>query len=281
MKSTFLLVSMLFCKIMAFQVDNSKLTYTSNKQSNTIKIGTIENSLVPNTINNLTIDDTIKFSFQIVDYGAVPEQIALLVGLPDRDLEIPIKPTLKVKDNSILALFKLSLKDIPKSILYFVHNEEKPISGTLIVASFEVGKNDYIFTKTFEMNLDYDTFAFDSFKEPIRYEQLPEIHHIFPSPPKTVSPFFAKIFVGIIILAGFSLLFAWISSGVIKFDNIATGLNLIYLLGFVVSIIGFELVFLRYYLGTNIFETINTSSLLGIFGLVIGTKYLRSIGNNI
>lgn len=266
---------------MAFQVENPKLTYTTDKKSNTIKIDAIENNLVPSTIDNLTIDDTIKFSFQIVNYGAVPEQISLFVGLPDRDLEIPIKPTLKIKNDSILTLFKLSLKDIPKSILYFAQNEEKPVSGTLIVASSEVNKNDYIFTKAFEMNLNYDTFASNSFKEPVRYRPLPEIHHIFPSPPKTVSPFLAEMFVGIIIIAGFGLLLTWVSSGAVKFDNIATGLNFIYFLGFIISIIGFEFVFLKYYLGTSIFDTINASSLLGIFGLLVGTKYLRNIGNNI
>lgn len=281
MKLTFLLVFMILCKIMAFQVENPKLTYTSRKKSNTIKINSIENNLVPNTISNLTIDDTVKFSFQIVNYRVVPEQISLLVGLPNRDLEIQIKPTLKVKDGSILTLFKLSLKDIPKSILYFAQNEEKPISGTLIVASSEANKEDYIFTKAFEMNLNFDTFEFNSFKEPIRYRPLPEIHHIFPSPPKTVSPFLAEIFVGIIFIAGFGLLLAWVSSGAVKFNNIAMGLNFIYFLGFIISIIGLECIFLRYYLGTSIFDTINATSLLGIFGLLVGTKYLRNIGNNI
>lgn len=281
MKLTFLLVSMFLCKIMAFNVENAKLTYTSNRKSNTIKIGSVENSLESNTINNLTVDDSIKFSFQIVDYKVVPEQIELLVGLPDRDLEIPIKPIFKIKDDSVLTLFKVSLKDIPDSILYFAQKEKKTLSGTVIIASSEVNKNDNVFTKAFELDLNFDTFEFDSFKEPIRYRPLPEIRHIFPSPPKTVPPFLAQIFVGIIIIAGLGLLLTWVISGTVKFDNLPKGMNFIYFLGFIISIIGFEFIFFRYYLGTSIFDTINASALLGIFGLLIGTKYLRSIGNSI
>lgn len=281
MKLIALLFTMFWCQIMAFNVENAKLTYTLNKESKTVKINSFEDEALPKLIESLTVDDTVKVSFKLNKYDTVPEQIELLVGLPERDLEIPIKPTLKTKDDSVLATFKLSLKDLPQPILYFANKEEKPITGTVIVASSEVDKKNNVFSQVFNLDLNLETFKFDSFHEPLRFEALPEIKYTFPSPPKTVSPFLAQLFAIVVLIAGAGLFLTWISTGATKFDNIPRGSTFLYFIGLVATIVGFEFIFFRYYLGTSIFDTINTSIVLGIFGLIVGTKYLRSIGNNI
>lgn len=281
MKLLALLFAMFWCQIMAFNVENAKLTYTLNKESKTIKINSFDDKTSPEHVEFLNVDDTVKFSFKLDKCKKVPEQIELLVGLPERDLEISVKPTLKTKDNSVLAIFKLPLKDLPQSILYFANKEEKQIAGTVIIASSEVEKKKNVFKQVFNLDLDLKTFKFDSFREPLRLEALPEIRHVFPSPPKTVSPFLAQLFAVIIIATGAGLLLTWMSSGVTKFDNIPRGSTFLCFIGFIASIVGFEFIFFRYYLGTSIFDTINASTVLGIFGLIVGTKYLRSIGNNI
>lgn len=281
MKLVALLFAMFWCQIMAFNVENAKLTYTLNKESKTVKIDSFEDKSLPKLVESLTVDDIVKFSFKLNKYHSIPEQIELLVGLPERDLEIPIKPTLKTKDDSVFASFKLSLKDLPQSILYFANKEEKPITGTVIVASSEVDMKENVFSQVFNLELNLESFNFDSFQEPLRFEALPEIHYLFASPPKTVTPLLAQLFAIIILVAGAGLFLSWISTGVTKFDNIPRGSNFLYLIGLIATIVGFEFIFFNYYLGTSIFDTINASIVLGIFGLIVGTKYLRNIGSNI
>lgn len=279
MKLAFVLFSMLWCQIMAFTVDNAKLTYTLNQKSKTIKIKSIEDKSLPKVINQLTSNDNVKFSFKLDKYQTVPEQIELLVGLPERDLEIAIRPTVQTKSQTSNIVFKLPLVNLPESILYFADKDGgAPIIGSLIIGTTD---DSNLKQSVFEMNLQFDTFNFQSFKEPLRYGPQPEIHHIFPPPPKTVSRFVAECFALIIIVTGVGLLLSWMSVGVAKFDNVPRGTTLIYFIGFMVAIIGFEILFFQYYMGTSIFGTINGSIVLGILGLTTGTKYLRTIGKNI
>lgn len=132
----------------------------------------------------------------------------------------------------------------------------------------------------FDIKLDVNETAFEYVK-PERLEAKPEIHHVFNAEPQTVPWSFAQIFSFLIVLVTFGLVVSWMSAGALTWSGLPKGLNTIYFLAFVGSVIGFEFIFVRYYTGTSIFETLRCTFLLSIPSLWLGTHFLRSWGKEL
>lgn len=273
--SLLLCVSVLCTLVSAIQTQNIRIGYTVDGKANTVKVDNIVDST---TLDNLTANDVVKYSFRLVDYTELPEQITMLVGLPGSNLEIPLEPVIKKQENALIS-FKFELNSLPNSMLYYANKYNEPLKCTLIISTDkELNEKFNIFKTVLELNLNFSTFEnIESFIEPIRYSEKPIIEHIFPAEPKTVSPILAKTFVLIVLCIGLTLFLTWLSTGCIKFNKLPRGTESIYLSGLMISIIGLEWTFYNYYLGSSIFQTINTSALYAFVGLFFGTKYLRNV----
>lgn len=275
--------SLLFCTVAlctmvsAIQSQNIRIGYTVNGKSNTVKVDKFQESV---TLDDLTFNDVIKYSFKLVEYDELPEQITMLVGLPETNLEIPLQSTIKEQENEIALInFKFELNNLPKSIIYYSKKNNVPLQCNLIISSDKSSSEKIkIYESVIKFNLNYSTFEnLDSFVEPVRYVEQPEIKHIFPDEPKTISPILAKLFVLIVLGVGLIEFITWLFTGCIKFNKLPKGTNSIYLSGLMVSIIGLEWTFYNYYLGSSIFQTINMSTFYALIGLIFGTTYLRNV----
>lgn len=224
----------------------------------------------PVTLNSS--DKTLEVNFAVVAEEK-PEQVELLLGLPERDLEVTYEP--KITDNQELIMYRfiIDVSTIPKPILHLSKTTQVPVSVSLILAN-PAGQSDNVFVPIFDLDLQTEQDL--KYTEPVRYQAKPEIHHIFNAEPATVPWQIAQIFVFIISLVVFGLFIALMSSGALNFGNLSLDFNIVYFFAFVASIIGFEFIFIRYYSGKSIFETLLASLYLGFPALCLGVKFLRN-----
>ncbi|CCK70462.1 dolichyl-diphosphooligosaccharide-protein glycotransferase KNAG_0E02000 [Huiozyma naganishii CBS 8797] len=261
----------------AFSVKNGKILSSDNQEAARFR-SLQEKPSEPIIVSSGA--ESVAFSFSLVDYETVPEQLSLLIGVPEKHLEIALKPTVETQgDSKASVTFKITPKDLPSSLQYYAKKDNAgKLCATLIVASPDTRQDNFV-SDVFDLLLDYEIGS--AYNEPERLGPQREIRYTFPEPPKMVSPIVAQLFAVVIVLVGFSLFVSWVVTGCITFDNIPKGLNFVYFVATVGSIAGFEAVFTRYYLGTSIFDTLHAAMYLGTIGLVMGTKFLRNVGPNI
>ncbi|ODV77365.1 uncharacterized protein CANTADRAFT_7840 [Suhomyces tanzawaensis NRRL Y-17324] len=127
------------------------------------------------------------------------------------------------------------------------------------------------------------------YKETSKYVEKPrvgrkqEIHHIFREDPKTINAIIPVAFIGAAVVLTLGLFASWV--GFIGADltttfKTITTTQLTYNVSFLVTIIGFEVNFIKYYLGQNIFTTLFNSFILGLPSIYFGSKVLRSLREN-
>lgn len=262
---------------LAFTAKNAEIAYS--KSEKTAQLGDIDSNFIksnePFTIDN--IDESINFKFQL-ENKKVPDQVSLLFGIPTEDLEVSFTSQIDTSSKKPTVSFTIEIAELPESLLHFASNENHILTGSLIIAS-ENGKQENIYVPVFDVELDIPIN--DKFVNPERYEAQKEIFHQFPNPPKTVSAFLAQLFSCGIIAIVVALFLTWAKAGALSFDNFPTGKNAGLFLGFILAVVGFEIIFVLYYRGLSIFTTLEYSFILGTFGLLVGTAFLRSFGKSI
>lgn len=216
-------------------------------------------------------NENLEFDFS-VDSSEVPERVTLLLGSREHNVETSYEPVVRSSDDLVLYKFKVPVSRIPSSLLYFATLEQEPLYVSLILASEGAGDSN-VFVELLDLKLDFESG--EDLKLPERFGSKPEIHHIFNGSPKTVSPWLAQFFCLVIAASLFGLLSTWAMSGAIGFDSLPSGMNLIYLLGFVGALIGLEYIFTQYYLGASIFVTLGNTLYLSIPGIWLGSRVLR------
>lgn len=112
----------------------------------------------------------------------------------------------------------------------------------------------------------------------------PEIHHIFKEDAKTVNPIVPIAFIVIASATFLSLLISWVSfiglNDLFKTLKSTTGGQLLQNIAFLISLIGFEFNFFKYYLGQPIFTTLFYSFILGLSAIYFGSSVLRYLAQN-
>ncbi|KAG0670807.1 hypothetical protein C6P45_001816 [Maudiozyma exigua] len=297
LKSVTLLTTAISCAS-AFIIKDAKLTFQDETRE-AMELGELDEAYRSTELAPFQIKDTeevIGFKFKLdlskSKSKEIPEQLSLLVGIPGKNLEVPIVPKVKdsSKNNKIkLVSFKVDLSTLPKSILHYALSqgpETNEITATLIIANEK--KN----LARKEVNLKFPAFHLeftnltkklyqDDFEMPLRYGKKEELAHTFPPAPKTADPTISLLFAGIVLMVNMFLYMYWINFDAISFVNMPSGKDFLPFLGFIGSIIGCELIFASYYLGTGIFETINCLAIVAPVGLILGTKFLRNFTQRI
>lgn len=269
---------------LAYVAQDLHVSFPSNKGKTSVMIGKVGPELgvdeaTPTLVTVNNPNEVIQINFA-VDSSDKPFQNTLLVGLPSSNLEMVFEP--EIKDNGKLSMYKykIDLATLDAALLQEAFKILEPVKATLILASSTAEAKDNLFREILQLDLDFDVVPSDSSLVD-RFAIKPEIHHVFHPEPKRVAKSIAVIFVAIIIVTILSLLVTWLNSCAAAFDNIPAGANALYFLGFIATIVGFEVIFARYYLGTSIFKTLFSSLYLGAPGLLASTKFLRPFGQTI
>lgn len=144
----------------------------------------------------------------------------------------------------------------------------------LLVGSFEGGKP----AKVKVVDKLYVEHREDSGDErPPRMEAKPEIEHIFPPPPKMVDLPMAVLFCASIMGALLIMLALFSVTGNFEALPEAVKASPFGHLGLIASLVGYELVFVRYYVGTSIFDTLKMLAALTPVAVLAGSRALREV----
>lgn len=193
-------------------------------------------------------------------------------------------------DGMLIDVILQGHRDLP---VQFIKTDE-PIQASLVLGSF--GSTKASVSPVFELKIKRDSsHPPTTYKAPLRYGKLPEIHHIFradpKNPPKIISLAFA-----LAVVAAVPVLFISVSR---KLETIAqTETNVLQwlILGgnvtdlgsalasapiahalFFGSIIAMEGVFFLYYSSWNLFQTLPVIGLVGVVAFLSGNSALAEV----
>ncbi|ANB12109.1 Swp1p [Sugiyamaella lignohabitans] len=113
--------------------------------------------------------------------------------------------------------------------------------------------------------------------EPARLKALPELHHTFRAPPKTVAKPIALAFVGIVTSLLVILLGFWLGTADLAALGSAVSKAPLGHIGLLSSLLAFELVFVRYFQGTSIFDTLFAVAFIAPVAIFTGSRALREV----
>lgn len=246
--------------VLAFQVTRAKVSV--NEQS--IEFGEI-NTLEIKQLPLETTKDSIEFEIYLDEVSHQPHQGVIMLG-NGKGLDFPVFP----KFNLAKSAYKISLsaakipvniRNLDKIIVRFIVSEEQGLIKHLgeLIPSPEL-------------------------KDLVKYEPSPrlgiepEIHHIFQKDPATVNPVIPLVFIGGAIALFLGLISLWtgsIGSKLIgNLHNIQT-LQLLNNVSFLMILLGYEVIFIRYYLGQSIFQTLFHSFILAGPAIYLGSRTFR------
>lgn len=209
----------------------------------------------------------VDISFDIVT-ETVPDQIVIKVSNKE-GLEASFNPVVKEGEDSLTAKYTLSYGKLPK-----VFTKEPFLDVSIIAAT--TSDDAPVFAKIASLELAESLISESKYVKPQRFEVKPEIHHIFKEKPRNVNSVIAITFASLSVVALFGLIISWIAEGAINFTNFPTT-NISHW-AFILTIVGYEVVFLQYYLGSSIFATIFKVGALTPLSVWFGSKVLNYVG---
>ncbi|RCK60831.1 Dolichyl-diphosphooligosaccharide--protein glycosyltransferase subunit SWP1 [Candida viswanathii] len=251
----------------------SDLTGTIKLNGKKITLGEINTQ----EVKQLSIEspkDVLEIKLKSKDIDGKPEQIWIsLADAEDEGIISHYVPT--VKQSDITATIKAStLPDVLKS-------KDKLILSIVIADS---KSKDNLLRRLVEILPSPDFQATSKYQQKPRIGIQPEIHHIFRGDEQTVNPIIPVAFIGVATTLFLGLLGSWF--GFIGTKNLfstfktITTTQLLYNVSFLVSLIGFELNFYKYYLGQSIFTTLFYGFILSVPCVYFGVSVLRYLAKN-
>ncbi|KAL3230054.1 Dolichyl-diphosphooligosaccharide--protein glycosyltransferase subunit SWP1 [Nakaseomyces bracarensis] len=235
-------------------------------------------TVVDQQVKLIEVDD--PFDVFVVKFSTVdgpPHNAELLLGYPELHQEV-VYDIVESNDVDLFA-FAIRVDTLDRNLLaLYDKNDRKPMPVTLIISNEDDTENinRVLFYMNFEGSaIDGHLAALDKVPEK-EFAIKKEMAHTFNKPPTQAPAFVARVFSLIIITAFAALFVAWSSMGAYNFDNMPKS-NSIYFVGFLGTIIGFEYIFAQYQFGVGIFETIYKAFCLGVPGIWMGAKFLRSL----
>lgn len=223
-------------------------------------------------VKQLSIDQlTEKIDIQLKlkdDVKKSPNQFVVTVS-DGKGLVVPYFPKFSMDNNEVTLT--IPLKNIPTSL----KSQEK------VYVSFVVGdqSSNVQLTKLLaELRPSGELTA--NYKRVDRFGTKPEIHHVFGEDPKTVNPIVPVIFSGVAVFVLLILLISWkvtIGSDMLGLASHIVKSNPLANVGFLFSIVGYEYVFIKYYLNTSIFKTLLHGIILAVPSIYFGSRVLRTL----
>lgn len=223
-----------------------------------IKINNIEESYEITTVVQVSLSDTLQLSF-VSDESL--EQAHVLVGDPENALEMTYKPVQKYIEESSSYLYKFNIP-LPRISKYLKNRDE------LMVTLLAANTDSTIFKSLFKLEVENPVVYESELVSRLTAEK--QIFHIFQEPAKTVATHVGQAFSLVIVAIFAVLLFSWLATGLVSLR-----LSSIYSYLFVACLVGFEYIFVQYYMGQSIFTTLFHLSWIGLPALFIGSRALR------
>mmetsp|Transcript_7857 Transcript_7857/g.7790 ORF Transcript_7857/g.7790 Transcript_7857/m.7790 type:complete len:279 (-) Transcript_7857:75-911(-) len=215
--------------------------------------------------------DRIDISLNLKDdFSKAPNQIVVTLG-NNKGLDSSYVPKFDV--SSKLISLSIPVKKIAERLKI-----EDKLFLNLIVGDSRSKAN--LFKSLVEILPSEDLKASSTYVEVERNGIKPEIHHQFREDPKTVNPVIPIIFIGVATTLFFGLIITWcsiIGTDLFGTFNQVSGCKLVYNFGFLISLIGFEFTFIRYYLGATIFVTLFYAFVLGGPSIYFGSRVFRDL----
>ncbi|ODV95523.1 hypothetical protein PACTADRAFT_75992 [Pachysolen tannophilus NRRL Y-2460] len=206
----------------------------------------------------LNPQESITISFEL---SLVPEQV--VISANSNGLQSIFYP-IKKSTNSYELLLPLS-----KIPAIFKKNDDK-IEFELICGDFNTKLNSI--TKLFSVTPSPELQKITEYKKSLRFGKLPEIYHIFKDHQIFVNPIISLLFIALIIVLFLGLVGAWT-----KIENLQfTSLSLVDF-GFLLTLVLFEVIFVRYFIKDSIFLTISRVFITAPFAIVFGSRVLRKV----
>lgn len=225
-------------------------------------------------VKQLTINspkDKIDISLNLKDdFSKAPNQIVVSLG-NNKGLDSSYVP--KFDASSKLISLSIPVKKIAERLKI-----EDKLFLNLIVG--DSGSSANLFKSLVEIIPTEELKASSTYTEVERNGIKPEIHHQFREDPKTVNPLIPLVFIGGATALFFGLVVAWgtmIGSDLFGTFNQVSGCKVVYNLGFLISLVGFEFTFIRYYLGATIFVTLFYAFVLGGPSIYFGSRVFRDL----
>lgn len=232
-----------------------------------------EETSVPVIFNDTS--SKLDLSFKILG-SSHPDQAFVKISNED-EIETSLKVIIKSTPDSegYNAKLSISYEKLPS-----LFKTSPSLKMTLIVAGY--GDSEPILTSisSIELTEELISLGVAKYERPQRFVQLPEIHHIFQNPPKYVNSAIAVVFATGSVISLFGLLGVWGGLGLVNFKNLPSdgGKALEHII-FILLIVGYEVVFFQYYLGSTIFSTIAKVFILLGPTVFLGSKVLNYVGS--
>lgn len=239
---------------------------------NKITFGEIETQ----EVKQLFIDspkDAIDITLESKDITKRPEQVWLsLEDFSDPSLVAHFVPT--VSEERIHTSIKAnSLPEVLKA-------KEKLILR-IIIADSTSSKN--LYRKLVEIIPSPEFQQSSTYKPKERFGLKPEIHHIFKEDENEANPIFPTAFIGVSNTLFFILIGTWfrhVGRDLIPTWKSISWTQLFHNIVFLITLLGFEVNFIKYYFGQSIFTTLFYAAILGLASVYFGVRVLRSLAQN-
>lgn len=258
--STFLLIVFYITTVLAVSISKAKVS-VNDKSIEYGQISTME-------IKQLPIESTkdkIDFEIYLTDIESQPHQMIISLG-SGNGLDYTLFPKFNVAKKALKA--SITASKLPLNI----RNLDKIVIKLIIGDSNHQNLVKYLG----ELVPSEDFQKLIPYKYHERIGLKPEIHHIFRTSPETINPIFPIVFIGFNTVVFLALVATWFSFPTI-FSNFKgiSGLQLATNASFLSCIFGFEVVFVRYYLGQTIFTTMFHCFVLSIPSIILGSRTFR------
>lgn len=200
-----------------------------------------------------------------------PHQLVVTLG-DNNGLDLSFVPSFV--SQSLVARLSILVSKIPVAL-----RSKDTLFLSLIVADAN-DKNPNLFKHLVQIVPTESLQQAAAYKRAPRIGLKPEIHHIFRDDAKTVNAVVPVAFIGGAVALFVLLVGSW---GVYVGDNLfgvagqVKGVKVVHSAGFLGSLVGFEVAFVRYYLGSTIFTTLFHCFLLGGPSIYFGSKVLRTL----
>ncbi|KAI5955790.1 hypothetical protein KGF54_001292 [Candida jiufengensis] len=265
------------CGLIASSIAKGVITgkITNNNNGESVHFGEIDTQV----IKSLPIDsskDIIEIDLKNKDLeGHKPEQIMIsLSDVSQPNLVTNFVPT--VKDDQIKLQIKASL--IPEIL-----KSKDSLVLNLIIGDSSGSLN--LIKRLIELIPSQEFKSSSKYERKSKFGIQPEIHHIFRGDEKTINPIIPIFFIGIasvlfLILIGSWFGFIGVNDIFFKTFNKTSIGQISHNILFFTSLIGFELNFVKYYLGQSIFTTLFYGFILSFPCYYFGLSVLNYLAKN-
>ncbi|CUM66257.1 uncharacterized protein PRCAT00003917001 [Priceomyces carsonii] len=219
----------------------------------------------------LSHKDKIEIEFVLKEQVTeAPHQVVVTLG-NGKGLDASYVPSFLLKENKLSLVIAAS--KIPE-----VLKIKDTLFLNLIIGDSTSSPNLYKFLTEIRPSEEFQSTSKYEFES--QFGLKPEIHHEFKKETETVNPLVPAFFIWGALLLFIGLFASWIIFvGINIFANFKSfsTTQIIYNASFILTLVGFELIVIKYYLYESIFKTLFHGSILVIPAIYFGSRVLRNL----